>query len=476
MSLATDYPEHWRRQAYESLHKALDDAKQNKKIAHNVIMFLGDGMSISTVVSTRILKGQNAGNPGEETVLSYEAFPHIGLSKTYNTDHQVPDSAGTATAYLTGVKTKKGVIGLDGRALYRNCDTAAGREVSSILKVAKEAGMAVGFVTTTRITHASPAGLYAHVPYRHWEHDTDGTSCDDIAKQFVRSEMDIDVALGGGWREFRPTSYIEGGSSGKREDSLDLIQEWEARYKSKGNAKYITKLDELQNLDVQGTDYVLGLFNADHIDYEADNVAGQPTVAEMTEQAIRLLSRGGRRYFLFVEGGRIDHAHHVNVAHLALTESLGMEKAVEKSLELTKGTDTLTVVTSDHSHTLTITGYPVRGNPILGYNQQKSDIIFSDGLPYTTLNYGIGPGGFEVQKSFKENSHRPDPSKTDTQAPHYMQSALIAAVPGAHAGDDVAIFAHGPMSHLFHSVHEQNYIMHAMQYAACIGDFAPNCH
>ena len=96
-----------------------------------------------------------------------ESLPHVGLAKTYNIDAQTADSAGTATAYLTGVKTRIGVLGLDGRAV--DCPTSKGAELDSMLKWAHHAGKSVGLVTTSRITHATPGGSYAHVPDRDWE-------------------------------------------------------------------------------------------------------------------------------------------------------------------------------------------------------------------------------------------------------------------------------------------------------------------
>ncbi|PNF15816.1 hypothetical protein B7P43_G09886 [Cryptotermes secundus] len=162
--------------------------------AKNVIMFLGDGFSIPTLAAARAYLGQSQGAPGEETELSFEEFPNTGLSKTYCVDSQVADSACSATAYLSGVKANIGTAGVTGRVKVDDCAAMrnTSNQVSSILKWSQDAGKSTGVVTTTRITHASPSGTYAHIANRDWENDAevrnsgqDPDICDDIAEQLV---------------------------------------------------------------------------------------------------------------------------------------------------------------------------------------------------------------------------------------------------------------------------------------------------
>src|SRR3546814_279584 len=128
--------------------------------AKNVIVFLGDGMSLTTVAAARILDGQRKGHPGEENQLAWETFPATALSKTYNTDAQTPDSAGTMTAIATGVKTHIGAIGVSaGR--HNDCAQSLDHRLQSWLALAADAGMGTGIVTTARLTHATPAATYA---------------------------------------------------------------------------------------------------------------------------------------------------------------------------------------------------------------------------------------------------------------------------------------------------------------------------
>lgn len=158
--------------------------------ARNVILFLGDGMSLTTVAAARILDGQRKGGPGEENLLSWEQFPATAFSKTYNTDSQTPDSAGTMTAITTGVKSHMGAIGVSS-GHRSDCADSLNKGLLSWLQLADSAGMATGIVTTTRLTHATPAATYAHSPDRNWENDTDlpesarAAGCQDIAQQVL---------------------------------------------------------------------------------------------------------------------------------------------------------------------------------------------------------------------------------------------------------------------------------------------------
>src|SRR5690606_32520482 len=167
-------------------HAAANGAMAGR--AKNVILFLGDGMSLTTVAAARILEGQRAGKPGEENLLSWERFPHTAFSKTYNTDAQTPDSAGTMTAVAAGVKSHAGAIGVSAGDRY-DCADSIGKHVLSWLRLADDAGLATGIVTTARLTHATPAAVYAHSPDREWENDSDlpadatAAGCRDIAQQ-----------------------------------------------------------------------------------------------------------------------------------------------------------------------------------------------------------------------------------------------------------------------------------------------------
>ena len=198
---AGETPAWWYRSG--AARAAGNGAMQGK--AKNVILFLGDGMSLTTVAAARILDGQRRGQPGEENLLSWEQFPHTGFSKTYNTNSQTPDSAGTMTAITTGVKTHMGAIGVSAGD-RRDCADSLGKHRLTWLQLADSAGMATGIVSTARLTHATPAATWTHSPDRNWEHDGNlpdqavAQGCIDIARQLIATPYGRgpQVLLGGG--------------------------------------------------------------------------------------------------------------------------------------------------------------------------------------------------------------------------------------------------------------------------------------
>ncbi|XP_030842571.1 alkaline phosphatase [Strongylocentrotus purpuratus] len=460
----------WNNQARDSIQKALE-RELNIGEAKNIIFFLGDGMSVPTVTAARIRQGQLKGETGEENILAWETFPHVGLIKTYNTDAQVPDSAGTATAFFSGIKTKSGVVGIDDRVEYADCESGVGGEVDSVLVNAHNIGKATGVISTARITHATPAATYAHVAKRGWEVDTemiedgeDGKGCKDIALQLIEDNSFIKVILGGGRRMFYNNTELDPedpSDRGNRTDGRNLIEEWQ---EGKANAYYVWNKEQFDAIDEDTTDYLFGLFEDSHMRYASESEEGNdPSLASMTEKAIKMLQKEEKGFFLAVEGGRIDHAHHAGNAYNALGDAIAMSDAVAMALEMTSDSDTLIVVTADHAHTMSIGGYPDRGNKILGL----AGYFGSDDLPFTTLGYLNGPGAEEVRQSYSDTGMRPNLTEIDTEDKDYLQQAIVPLSSESHGGDDVAIYATGPMAHLFHGVQEQSYIAHVMRNAGC---------
>lgn len=333
---------------------------ENTNKAKNVIMFLGDGMGIQTVTAARMLLGD------ENESLAFEKFRHSGFSKTYCVDSQIADSACTATAYLTGVKTNDGMLGINAKVAFGDCvgtnDESA--YTYSIAKWAQDANKSTGLVTTTRVTHASPAGVYAHSAHRDWESDyslsrfCDPSTVKDIAQQLVHGEVGskLNVIMGGGRREFI-NNTDELGVQGLRLDGRDLLSEWLNDGKQK--KKLIKSRAELKSVDTKKTDYLMGLFTGSDLKFFVEGDETQPTLWEMTKTALEILSQNKNGFFLFVEGGRIDHGHHGNAANAALNEAIQFSEAIEKTREMFSEKDTLIVTTADHSHVMSISGYPV---------------------------------------------------------------------------------------------------------------------
>lgn len=469
--------------------KAIEDKLNQKSFitkrgtAKNIILFVGDGMGISTVTASRIYAGQLRGESGEENSLSFGKFPIVGLSKTYNTDSQTPDSAGTMTAIITGAKTKKGMLSISDEANQGDCKSSKGNELRTALELAEIKGLSTGVVSTARLTHATPAATYAHAASREWEHNSSiGSGCKDIASQFIDFSYGngIEVAMGGGRREFMPnTAPKVEGKSGKRTDGRDLREEWKSKHL---DGVYVETKAEFDAIDVSKNQKLLALFNPSHMQYEADkknDKAGEPTLTEMTKKAIELLKNNSKGFFLMVESGRIDHAHHAGNAFNALNETAELSKAVAMADALTDDTETLIIVTADHSHVFTMAGYPVRGNPILGKVKEsdgkggdKGYTLGADGKPFTTLGYANGRGFMDLKgetnagASYGHEVHksgRVDLTNIDTTSSGFHQEATVPYSYETHGGEDVAIYAKGPGAILLSGTNEQNVIFHVME-------------
>ena len=490
---AVETPKFWIDSGKASLDKA-DRIANNKKKAKNGILFIGDGMGISTVAASRIFEGQSQpGNRGgEEHSLSFEKFPHVALSKTYQVNQQTSDSAPTMSSMMTGVKTNDGELSvgaivprgeLSGKVIDDN-------KTMTLLEQAEDRGMSTGIISTARITHATPAACYAHISNRDWEADSKlpaGSSVNDIAYQLVNFHKTnlksdgLEVALGGGRSYFMPDTMADPEDTtkkGLRKDG-DLTAQWTSQYK---NADFVFNRSGWDKIDPAKTDHLLGLFeSSNHMEYEADRLkdtGGEPSLTEMTEKAIQILKKNPKGYFLMVEAGRIDHAHHSGNAYRALTDTVELSNAVQKAVDMTDSAanDTLIVVSADHSHTFTIAGYPQRGNPILGLVTSPGKAtpdLAADGKPYATLSYANGGGYRTARPTLTASTSilpvtpaagQADVNILDTMNPNFIQEATVPTGFGSetHAAEDVAIYAKGPRAYLFQGTQEQSYIYQVM--------------
>ncbi|EKP0303953.1 alkaline phosphatase [Aeromonas veronii] len=412
--------------------------------AKNVILFIGDGMGPTVLTATRLFK------VGEEGNLEMMKLPRSARIKTFSNDAQTTDSAPSMAAYTTGVKMNNEVIAMssdtkavapgkdvNGNKTVNNCSSDNGKPVPTILELAKAAGKSVGAVTTTELTHATPAATYAHICHR--------DAAYDIAAQAVPGGTGfnqalgdgIDVLMGGGANHWTPYSAS---NKGGRNDNRDLT----AEMKGQGYS-YVTTQSELAKVT---SGKVLGLFSSkSHLDYELDRVAKgaantQPSLSEMTAKAIDLLSKNSQGYFLMVEGGRIDHALHGTNAKRSLTDAVALDEAVKTALGKVDLNNTLIVVTADHDHTMTINGYSAKGNPVLdlvknGDGSTQNDV---DGKPFTTLVFGNGPNRPDV---------RPVLTSDQVMANDYLQETGVKLTSETHGGGDVMLFADGAGSNRF---------------------------
>lgn len=276
----------------------------------NVILMIGDGMGLTHIAATRTIV------LGAHGRLYIERMPVTGIIDHYSADEFVSGSAATGTSLATGYKTNGGMIGL----------LPDGSPALTILEAARDSGMSTGLVATVTITHATPAAFAAHT------HDRDLEA--EIAEQLLESK--VNVLLGGGRALFKP------GASGykfTRTDDRDLIIE----ARSVGY-EYIETRDELMKTNVENG-YLLGLFS-DGFMLVQDL---EPTLAEMTDKALEILSRNEKGFFLMVEGSQIDWGAEDNDINYTIREQLHFDLAIRDAIQFAiKDGETLVVATSDH--------------------------------------------------------------------------------------------------------------------------------
>lgn len=468
---------------YAGAERALAERLERRPVegrARNVILMIGSGAGVGAMTAIRIHSGQAAGGSGEDFETAVETLPHLALAKTYTVNAQTPDGAAAATALMTGVKTRSGTLGLDQSVRRGLCGSGARLDAIGDLFAAD--GRAVGFVSTARITHATPAAGYAASVERLWEHDA-ATPADclqhDIALQLIERMIagEVDLALGGGRARFFPEGTTDQEEEpGLRRDGRNLLAE--AR---EAGVRTVWNAETLGQLDLTTGEPVLGLFAGDHMLYEHDRtVSGEdePSLAQMTEAAIQALeaSSGGAGYFLMIEGGRIGQASQYGNLHRMATDGAAFMAAVGRAAALTDPAETLLIVTADHEHSISFNGYCGRGSPVPGLCYEIDDAgeshgpnpaLAADGKPYETATFMNGPNSaFEPDAA---PAPRPALTPEEAAAPDRRQEALIPMAAETHSGEDVAVYARGPWAHLIDGVIEQNFVFHVMRHAA----FAP---
>ena len=268
----------------------------------NVIFFIGDGMGFEQVAAAGMY---HAGAPG---TLSFEAFPYRAQMTTHSANLPVTDSAASATAMATGRKVNNGVISM---ALPGD-----GAELQTLLEIFRDQGMSTGLVTTTFMTHATPASFGAHEPSR--------DNYAEIASDYLY--------------QTRPNVLF--GGAGVGITAPDAVA---AGY------TVITDRSGMQSLDTESITRVSGQFGVGHLPYEYDGLGTLPHLSEMTATALAILDNDPDGFFLMVEGGRIDHAGHANDIVRNVLETLEFANAVQVAVDWASGrADTLILVTADH--------------------------------------------------------------------------------------------------------------------------------
>jgi alkaline phosphatase len=291
----------------------------------NVIIFIGDGMGVQHRRIAGIIEGK--GDPNFR--LNMEKMQTSGVAYNHSLDKIVTDSAASGTAIATGHKTNQKMIAC----------SPGGAELETILEACRKLGKSTGLVTTVTITHATPACFGSHAKNRKME--------EDIAIQYLNGK--IEVLLGGGLDEFLPKS-AEGGrpdgkTYGKRGDGRNLLEE----FKSAGYT-FVSDRQGLISAAPGKTKKLLGLFSRGAMAYDLDRDASrEPSLGEMTQAAIGVLSKNPSGFFLMVEGGKIDWAAHGHDVAATVHDVIALDRAVKVALDFAgKNPGTLIIVVNDH--------------------------------------------------------------------------------------------------------------------------------
>jgi alkaline phosphatase len=324
--------------ALVSCYSTKKTATDKNRIVKNVILMIGDGMGLPDVYAAMSVS---------DSPLNIERCSNIGLQKTFSADNYITDSGAAGTALATGHKTKNGTIGMDSN----------GNSVKSILEIAEEHGLATGMVSTSSITHATPASFIAHQSSR--------GSYEDIASDFLKT--DIDVFIGGGIDHFT-----------KRKDKVNLFDS----LRIKGYEVDTTLISILGSSSQKLAGFTAHGQNPYRLKGRGD------MLPLASAKAIEILQKGRNGFFLMVEGSQIDWAGHANAADTLVDETLDFDKAVGVALDFAeKDRHTLVIITADHE-----TG----GVTIIGGDRKahKVNLNFSlkDHTAVMVPVYSYGPG------------------------------------------------------------------------------------
>jgi alkaline phosphatase len=317
---------------------AKKEKAKKEPLPANIILFIGDGMGPAHLY---------AGMTVSDRPLFIEKFPYSGYVKTWSYDKYITDSAAAGTAIACGVKTRNGMIGTAPDSTV----------VTSIMEIAHRNGLATGLLSTSSITHATPASFVSH--------NTGRGNYEDIATDFLKGT--IDVFIGGGEKHFRD-----------RKDGQDLC--------SKLASDGYDVVYNINDMKSSGSDKLAGLLAKEHMPKASDGRAGM--LEEMTAKAIEILSRNKKGFILMVEGSMIDWGAHENNFEYVVSEVIDMDKAVGKAVEFSrKNGNTLVIVTADHeTGGLSLTG----GNS--GEHKVTASFSVKDHTAAMVPVFSMGPG------------------------------------------------------------------------------------
>jgi len=442
--------------------------------AKNVILFIGDGMSLAHRVAARILSKQIAEGKFRGK-LTMDDMPQMALVSTAGSDSIATDSANSASAYATGHKTANAAMGVYADRTASPFDDPRVETIGELIK--RKSGMALGIVTNTEVEDATPAAMATHTRRR--------SEYDNIVQQFLA--LQPDVLMGGGLASFLP----KGTPGARRKDEVDYV----GKFRDAGYTVALTAAELAAAHANSGSKKLLGLFNLGNMDGVLDRkflkggtvgkFPDQPDLTEQLRVALDLLSRSERGFFLMVESGLIDKYTHVLDMERAVYDTILLDNAVKLAVDWSKarGEDTLILVVADHGHPISLIGtvnddmsatsnvptrerigvYDKAGFPnypapdAQGYpprvDVSRRLAIFSATLPdgYETFRpkldnpnkptvTGDTPGTFKANEQYKA---APTAVLRLGNLPAYLGASV-------HSGDDVVLTATGPGSERVH--------------------------
>ncbi len=437
--------------------------------AKNVILFIGDGMSVGHITAARILsqqiyQGKYRGR------LALDGAPYMALIGTSGVDSIITDSANSAHAYTTGHKSSVNALGVYASRAKDNLDHPKVETITSLAK--RNLNMAVGIVTNTEIQDATPASMVAHTRRR--------SDYDIITRQLYESEAE--VIMGGGSSNFLPKST----PGSRRADEQNFID----RFKQSGYVFATTEKEMLEAAGRADTKRLLGLFNLRNMDGAldrfflkkgtVDKFPEQPDLTEQTRAALNVLARNPNGFVMMIESGHIDKYSHPLDWERAVYDTIMLDKALEVALDWAKGRDdTLIIVVPDHTHGISIVGTVDDSKP--GTEMREKIGVYADaGYPnYPAPDKRGYPPRVDVSKrlaiffnnhpdyyeTFRPKLDGPNVPAVAGADRKYAANEKYKDVPGAqfmpgniprsadtgvHTGDDVVLRAWGPGAEKFH--------------------------
>jgi alkaline phosphatase len=448
--------------------------------AKNVILFIGDGMSMAHRTAARILsKGITEGRYGGE--LAIDDMPYMALVSTAGTDSVITDSANSMTAYTTGHKSCVNALGV---YCANNKHSLGHPKVETIAELAKrKLGLAVGVVTDTEIEDATPAGMVAHTRLR--------ADYPHIVRMFY--DVQPDVIMGGGTPFFLPKSDPKG----KRPDEENYIE----KFKGAGYA-FATNATELAAAAPKPeTRKLLGLFNDGNMDGALDlkflkkgsvsRFPDQPDLTAEVRAALQILSRNDNGFVLMVEAGLIDKYSHNLDWERSVYDTIMLDDAVQVAKDFAANrNDTLIIVVPDHAHPISLVGTydDAAGGTLRERLQTYAAAKFPNYPPPDREGY---PPSVDVARRlalvFAAYPDFCDAGKPNLAGPVDLSKASpnevycapgtalrVGNLPltsrvGVHSGDDVVLTATGPGAEVFHGHVDNTMVFRAIALALGLG-------